>query len=63
MEHIFRVGDLVRTTHRLGDFPGRGIYRVTHLLPTDPEGVPLYRVRNVSVAVDWVVGQNNIEKA
>jgi hypothetical protein len=39
------------------------MYQITHLLPTDAEGVPMYRVRNVAVSVDWIVGQNDIEKA
>jgi hypothetical protein len=63
MEHVFRIGDLVRTTRRHRVLPSRGMYQITHLLPTDAEGVPVYRVRNVAVSVDWIVGQNGIEKA
>jgi hypothetical protein len=60
MEHVFKVGELVRTK---GLNPDRtsGVYEIVRLMPPAPDGNPLYRVARGGS--ERVMGQNEIERA
>jgi hypothetical protein len=60
MEHVFKVGELVRTKGLNADRTG-GVYEVVRLMPSAPDNNPLYRVARDGR--ERVLGQSEIESA
>jgi hypothetical protein len=47
-EHQFRIGQMVRMTHRFADQSGAGTFEVIRLLPTTANGEFHYRIKAAS---------------
>lgn len=60
MSHVYKEGQLVRTTGRDGA-PARGVYEVIRLMPPGPGGVPQYRVKGAGG--ERVVHEKELAKA
>jgi hypothetical protein len=61
MTHKFGIGPLVRPKERL--LENTGIYEILRVLPSGPDGVPLYRVKAATGPVERVVRESDIVPA
>jgi hypothetical protein len=61
MAHKFRVGQLVRPREKLLD--NTGIYEILRVLPSGPDGEPLYRVKAATGPIQRVLREADIEPA
>jgi hypothetical protein len=61
MTHKFRVGQLVRPREKLLD--NTGIYEILRVLPSGPDGEPLYRVKAATGPIQRVLREADIEPA
>jgi hypothetical protein len=61
MTHKFRVGQLVRPREKL--LENTGIYEILRILPSGPDGEPLYRVKAATGPIQRVLREADIEPA
>jgi hypothetical protein len=61
MTHKFGIGQLVRPRERL--LENTGIYEILRLLPCEPDGKPLYRVKAATGQLQRVVREADIVPA
>jgi hypothetical protein len=61
MTHKFGIGPLVRPKERL--LENTGTYEILRLLPTGPEGEPLYRIKAATGPIQRVVREADIVPA
>lgn len=62
MEHVFKVGQVVRPKATCHGLPN-DLFRVLRRLPSTAGGVPLYCIKSQAELIERVVEQNEIEAA
>jgi hypothetical protein len=61
MTHRFAIGQLVRPRERL--LENTGIYEILRVLPSGPDGEPLYRVKAATAPIQRVMREADIVPA
>jgi hypothetical protein len=61
MTHRFGIGQLVRPKERL--LENTGIYEILRVLPSGPDGEPLYRVKAATGPIQRVVREADLVPA
>jgi hypothetical protein len=61
MTHRFGIGQLVRPRERL--LENTGIYEILRVLPSGPDGEPLYRIKAATGPIQRIVHEANIVPA
>ncbi len=60
--HKFNIGQLVRMKRLPVEGNPRGVYEVIRLVPPDVDGVPVYRIKDVT-GRERAVRESEVEKA
>ena len=60
--HKFNIGQLVRLKRRGPESSRTGVYEVVRLVPPDVDGVPVYRIKDVT-GRERAVRESEIEEA
>ena len=61
MTHRFGIGQLVRPKERLLD--NSGIYEILRVLPSGPDGEPLYRIKAATGPIQRIVREADLVPA
>jgi hypothetical protein len=61
MTHKFGIGQLVRPKERL--LENSGIYEILRILPSGPDGEPLYRVKAATGPIQRIVREADLVPA